>query len=64
MCNLAAERKSVPQVHMPVSLISTMGITRHPHRLLQRWKSSKTIPPSRVPFLSFSDNSYYYDLAA
>jgi len=28
MCNLAAERKSVPQVHMLVSLISTMGITR------------------------------------
>lgn len=65
MCNLAAERKSAPQVHMPASLISTMRTTRHPHRLLQRWKSSKTVsrPPSRAPFLSLSDinNAHHYD---
>lgn len=60
ICNLAAERKSVPQVHMPVSLISTMGTTRH--QLFQRWKSSEIIgrPPSRAPFLSFSDVNNAY----
>lgn len=67
MYNLAAERKSVPQVHMPVSLISTMGTTRHPRRLLRRWKSSKTVrwPPSiaRAVLILFTDvnNAYHHD---
>jgi len=55
-------------MHMLISLISTMGTTRHPHRLLycnarKAVKQSVSRPPSLASFLSFSDvnNAYHYD---